>query len=100
MYVRFDGTKISPFAIEQLINTCPIVSRCLVIAIEDPKYLHGKCGKAFIVLKDGIDAIDAKPIVDKHIAANISPYMRPSEIEFVDRLPTTKNGKLDYFMKE
>ena len=78
---------------------CPIIARCLIIAIDDPKHFHGKCAKAFIVLEEGIEEVDAVPIVEKFIIANISPYMRPYEIEYVDRLPTTQNGKLDYFMQ-
>ena len=97
IYVRFDGTKISPYAIECLLQKCPIVSRALVVAVDDKKHFHGKCAKAYIVLKKGIDAEDAMPILKKYGHSAISDYMRPEEYVFVDRLPTTKNGKLDYF---
>ena len=99
IYVRFDGTKISPFAIEQVLQKCPEVSRCLVIAIDDPKHFHGKCAKALIVFKDGAYAETAREKVQKFIHANLPSFMRPTQLEFVDRLPTTINGKLDYFFK-
>ena len=97
MYVRFDGTKISPFAIETLLLKCPIVSRALVVAVDDKKHFHGKCAKAYIVLKKGIDAEDAMPILRKFGNSTISQYMRPEEYVIVEQLPTTRNGKLDYF---
>lgn len=97
MYVRFDGTKISPYAIETLLQKCPIVSRALVVAVDDKKHFHGKCAKAYIVLKKGIDPEDAMPILKKYSHSEISHYMRPEEYVFVNQLPTTKNGKLDYF---
>lgn len=99
MYVRFDGTKISPYAIEKLLQKCPVISRSLVVAVDDKKHFHGKCAKAYIVLKKGIDPEDALPIIKKHAHAMISNYMRPEEYIFVDRLPTTRSGKLDYFEK-
>lgn len=99
IYVRFDGTKISPYAIEQVLQKCPVISRCLVVAIDDPKHFHGKCAKALIVLKSETDGETGKESVKKFIHDNLPSFMRPAQVEFVDRLPTTKNGKLDYFIK-
>ncbi len=97
MYVRFDGTKVSPYSIEQVIKQCPVVSRCLVLAVNDRNHTHGKCAKAIIVLKNTDDIQSAKHICKKYIAQNLPEFMHPEEIVFVDRLPVTKNGKVDYF---
>ncbi|MBQ8000052.1 MAG: acyl--CoA ligase [Ruminococcus sp.] len=97
MYVRFDGTKVSPYSIEQVIKQCPVVSRCLVLAVKDTKHTHGKCAKAVIVLKNTQDVQSAKLICEKFITQNLPEFMRPEEVAFVDRLPVTKNGKVDYF---
>ena len=61
--------------------------------------MHGKCAKVFIVPKQGITEAEAAPIVEKYIQNSISEYMRPVETVFVESLPKTKNGKLDYFHK-
>ena len=95
IYVRFDGTKISPFAIEQVLTKCPDVSRCLIVAVDDPHHVHGQCAKARIVLKSTSE--EAKANVKKYIRDNLPGFMRPAQVEFVDRLPVTRNGKLDYF---
>lgn len=100
IYVRYDGTKVSPYAIEQMIMKCPAVSRCLVISIHDKKHAHGKCAKALIVLKKGYTESSASSLLEKHIHTTIPQFMRPVETVFVDKLPVTKSGKLDYFMKE
>ena len=97
MYVRFDGTKISPFAIETLLQKCDIVDRALVVAIDDKNHAHGKCAKAYIVLKTKTDPKEALQILKKYAQNEISYYMQPEEYVFVDKLPTTKNGKLNYF---
>ena len=97
MYVRFDGTKISPYAIEQTICRCPEVDRCIVVGIDDPKHLHGKCGKALIVLKKSSNQKRAENMVKKFINSELDEHLIPEEIAFVQSLPYTKNGKIDFF---
>ena len=97
IYVRFDGTKISPFAIEQMLYKSPDISRCLIVAMDDPKHVHGKCAKALIVLKASENEEKVREKVKAFIRSNIPSFMRPAQVEFVKRLPTTSNGKLDYF---
>ena len=87
------------YAIEQVLQKCPVIFRCLVVAIDDPKHFHGKCAKALIVLKSETDGETGKESVKKFIHDNLPSFIRPAQVEFVDRLPTTKNGKLDYFIK-
>lgn len=100
MYVRFDGTKVSPYAIEQVIKQCPQVSRCLVLAVRDKNHTHGKCAKAVIVLKSTEDIQGARHTCEKFIEQNLPEFMRPEEVVFAERLPITKNGKVDYFAEE
>lgn len=100
IYVRFDGTKISPYATEQKLLQCDVVERCLVVAIDDTKHIHGKCARAYIVVREGVTEATALAAVKKYANANIAAYMRPEEYRIVDRLPTTSNGKLDYFIQE
>ena len=97
MYVRFDGTKVSPYAIEQTIYRCPEVEGCIIVCIDDPKHLHGKCGKALIVLKKSSNQKRAKNMVKKFINSELDEHLVPEEIVFVNSLPYTKNGKIDFF---
>ena len=99
MYVRFDGTKISPYSIEQVLSKCSIIEACLVIAIKDTAHSHGKCAKANIVLKNGVNKKQALPIIKDFCKKNLDEHMQPQKIVFVDSLPKTANGKIDYFEK-
>ena len=41
------------------------------------------------------EPIDTSAIL-KQVAEKLPPYMVPKQIELVDKLPTTPNGKVDY----
>ncbi len=97
MFVRFDGTKMSPYEIEQAINKCDAVSESLVVAIDDKSHSHGKLPKFIIVLKDTDNVQKSKNKVLSHISDNMPQHMQPAEVEFTDKLALTKNGKIDYF---
>ena len=97
MYVRFDGTKISPYSIEQILSGCEPIARCMITAIRDKDHSHGMCARALIVLREGVDQKQAKSEIDKYIHENLGQHMVPKEIMFVEKLPYTKMGKLDYF---
>ncbi len=97
MFVRFDGTKMSPYEIEQAINKCDAVSESLVVAIDDQKHSHGKLPKFIIVLKDTDNTQKSKNKVLGYITDNLPQHMQPVEVEFTDKLALTKNGKIDYF---
>ena len=100
MYVRYDGSKISPYSIEQVIVRCPIVQRCMVSAIRDTDHSHGMCARALIVLKDGVNEHKAKEQLNRFYLKYLDQHMVPRETVFVKKLPYTKNGKLDYFIEK
>ena len=97
MYVRYDGTKISPYSIEQVISTSPIVERCMIVNIRDKDHTHGMCARALIVLRENVSKKYARDRLQKFFQKNLDQHMIPKEVVFVDALPYTKNGKLDYF---
>lgn len=96
MYVRFDGTKISPFTIEKILSTSPIVERCMVVAIKDTQHSHGMCARAVVVLKGDVKESNARQNLKKFAQDHLGQHMVPKEFVFVEKLPYTKNGKLDY----
>ena len=98
MYVRFDGTKISPYSIEQAIIKSPVVDKCMVVGIKDTEHSHGKCAKAYVVLKSNANTKTAKEQLQKFLSKNLDIHMIPKEVVITDRLPHTVNGKLDYFV--
>ncbi len=98
MYVRFDGTKVSPYSIEQAIIKCPLVNKCMVVGIKDNEHSHGKCARAYIVLKSNANKKNAKEQLQKYFNKHLDEHMIPKELVLTDRLSRTVNGKLDYFI--
>lgn len=97
MYVRHDGTKVSPYSIEQILEKCPEIGRCMITAIRDTDHTHGMCARALVVLKEGVKPSEGRSAVHRYIKEHLGIHMIPKEVLFVEKLPYTKNGKLDYF---
>lgn len=97
IFVRFDGTKISPFGIEQQLYRCPVVKHCMVYGTNDTKHAHGKCPAAYVVFKDDCDREKAKQTFEDFIKSKIAYHLRPVHISYVSTIPVTKSGKIDYF---
>lgn len=97
IFVRFDGTKISPYFIEQQLHRCPVVEHCLVYGEEDPNHAYGKCPAVLVVFKEAWSSEDAEGIFKQYIRDNLAYHLRPVKISVVNSLPVTKSGKLDYF---
>ena len=100
IFVRYDGTKMSPYAIEQQINRCPVVSSSLVYGADDPEHEYGKCPCALIVFKSDVEKTEAMKVLDEYLKTKISYHQRPVKVTVTDALPVTKGGKFDYFRAE
>ena len=62
-----------------------------------PDILRGSKVKAVIVLKKGVEkSQDTLNSIHNFVKDNISAYAKPREYDFVDFLPKTKLGKVDY----
>lgn len=101
-FVRFDGCNIKPTKIEEVIEACPAVRYCIV----SPYYDEEKFGnliKVNIILEDGVILDENEKItfveelLEKYFKTSSLPsrYI-PSKVSFIDELPLTKNGKIDY----
>jgi len=97
IFVSFDGTKVSPYSIEQQLLKCPIVDQCLVYAIDDQNHKYGQCPGVMVIFKEDNEADEAKHIFEKFVQTDIAPHLRPIQIKVVDALPVTRGGKFDYF---
>ena len=75
-------------------------SACAVIGTADLE--RGQVVKAFIVLRDGVDANeDLVRALQDFVKAEIAPYKYPRRVAFVERLPRTQTGKLQrYVLRE
>ncbi len=86
------ATKMFPDRIEKAIYSHPLVELCCVIGVPDEKRVNYP--KAFIVLKDKTASV--KDEILDICNNNLPEYMVPVEVEFVDDMPRTPAGKIDY----
>ncbi|MCF0232679.1 MAG: acyl--CoA ligase [Enterococcus sp.] len=94
MIIR-NGYNIYPDQIEQALASCEAVFNSCVIGF---KHETGKTQiKAYIVLHDGYNPnSETKNIIFEHSRKNISKYEMFDEIEFIESLPITAVGKVDF----
>jgi acyl-coenzyme A synthetase/AMP-(fatty) acid ligase len=85
--------RIGPFEVESALLEHGAVAESAVVAKPDPD--RGQIVKAFVVLRPGQEGDDglARELQD-HVKRVTAPYKYPREIEFVDRLPKTRSGKI------
>ena len=72
-----------------------IIRVVVAAVIGIPNETVGEEVKAFIILKDGYKGSDALvEELKKHIRKEVGPIAVTDEIEFVDKLPKTRSGKI------
>jgi acetyl-CoA synthetase len=63
--------------------------------IGKPDELRGQIIKAFVVLKKGVHPSEQKKEeISQFVKKNLAGHAYPREIEFVEKLPKTRSGKI------
>ena len=95
MFTR-NGYKIFPATVENCISNHNAVEQAAVVSVKDEK--NGNLTKAFVVKKHfaDIDNDTLKTELSKLTADDLYEYEIPDIYEFVDSLPITGMGKIDY----
>lgn len=87
------GYRIGPGEIEDCLVGHPSVA--LAAAVGKPDALRTEIVKAYVVLKDGVEASDAlKGEISAFVRERLSAHEYPREVEFVDSMPLTTTGKV------
>ena len=91
--IKTAGERVGPFEVESALISHPKIIEAGVIGKPDP--IRGEIIKAFISLKPEVKPSklledEIKSYVKKHLAG----HAYPREIEFVDKLPKTRSGKI------
>jgi acetyl-CoA synthetase len=87
------GERIGPFEVESSLVECPEVIEAAVIG--KPDSVRGEIIKAFVVIKPGIVTDDELVIkLQQHVKQHLAGHAYPREIEFVERVPKTRSGKI------
>ncbi|MCL5435514.1 MAG: acetate--CoA ligase [Patescibacteria group bacterium] len=91
--MNISGHRLASAEIESAIVSHPAVSEAGVIA--KPHEIKGSVAKAFIILKAGhLPSPELIAGIKAHIKKTIGPLAVTDEIEFVDKLPKTRSGKI------
>src|SRR3989344_3969563 len=91
--INTSGERVGPFEVESALVEHPDVVEAGVIG--KPDELRGEIIKAFIVLKPNIEGSDElKENIAQFIKKNLAGHAYPREIEFIEKLPKTRSGKI------
>ncbi|RAP78090.1 acetate--CoA ligase [Paenibacillus montanisoli] len=87
------GERVGPFEVESKLVEHPAVAEAGVIGKPDP--MRGEIIKAFVALREGFAPSDElKADIAKFVKEGLSAHAAPREIEFKDKLPKTRSGKI------
>ncbi|WP_414049965.1 acetate--CoA ligase [Macrococcus animalis] len=87
------GERVGPFEVESKLVEHPAVQEAGVIGKPDP--IRGEIIKAFIALREGYQESDElKEEIRVFVKEGLAAHAAPREIEFKDKLPKTRSGKI------
>lgn len=98
--IKTSGERVGPFEVESALVEHPMVVEAGVIG--KPDSLRGEIIKAFVVVKpeilpkiqDPVFAEKLKEELSMFVKKNLAGHEYPREIDFIDKLPKTRSGKI------
>lgn len=91
--IMTSGERVGPFEVESKLLEHPLIVEAGVIGKPDP--VRGEIIKAFIALKDGIEpSVELEEEIKQFVKTGLAAHAAPREIEFKDKLPKTRSGKI------
>lgn len=90
--VNVSGYKVSPAEVETSLFEHPAIQEACVIAVRDPR--RGESVKACVVLRPNCFASEQEII--EWARTRMAAYKVPQSVEFVDSLPRTGSGKVQW----
>ncbi|WP_261130760.1 acetate--CoA ligase [Bacillus sp. Marseille-Q3570] len=91
--IMTSGERVGPFEVESKLVEHPAIAEAGVIGKPDP--VRGEIIKAFIALRTGYEANDElKEEIRSFVKKGLAAHAAPKEIEFKDKLPKTRSGKI------
>ncbi len=98
--IKTAGERVGPFEVESALVAHPAVVEAGVIGKPDP--VRGEIIKAFVVLNNSLKlkvkrlkfANSLKEELAMYVKKHLAGHAYPREVEFIDRLPKTRSGKI------
>ena len=97
MIIMHNGHKIFPTFIENVLGKHPDVISCAVVGVRDRDHAQGQSSHAVVQLKQtGRPVVEVKQELYDLMDAEIESSVIPKTMEFLDEMPHTGMGKIDY----
>lgn len=91
--INTSGERVGPFEVESKLVEHPAVAEAGVIGKPDP--MRGEIIKAFIALRAGYEpSEELMDEIKRFVKEGLAAHAAPREIEFRDKLPKTRSGKI------
>ncbi len=91
--INTGGHLVGPFEIESALLEHPAVAESAAIGKPDP--VNMEVVKVFVALRPGFSVtVDLELDIMNFVRKRLSPLAMPQEIEFVDKVPKTRSGKI------
>jgi acetyl-CoA synthetase len=91
--INTGGHLVGPFEIESALLEHPAVAESAAIGKPDP--VNMEVVKVFVALRPGfVPGVDLELEIMNFVRKRLSPLAMPQEIEFVDKVPKTRSGKI------
>ena len=91
--INVSGHRLGTAEVESALVSHPDVTEAAVVGL--PHEVKGQAIHAFVTLRVG--ASGSKELAEelrKHVSAHLSPIAKPDAIDFPDKLPKTRSGKI------
>ena len=96
MIIRHDGFKVFPSMIEKVINSCSKIESSCAVGTADPDHIQGKLPIVYAVLANNANKSTVKAELRKLCENELPEYAQPVDFRFIDFMPLTPIGKVDY----
>ena len=96
MIIRPDGHNVFPAHIENILREMEIIKAVAVVGIPDENLKNGEWPVAFCVLQEHVNDEEARSRINDYQKEHIPPRDVAKEIFFIEKIPYTSSGKVDY----
>ena len=98
MIVRYDGFKVFPSFVEKVVASHKAVDACCAVGVPDQEHSQGKLPLVFVVTNS--NSAGKKAEIQRELKElcekELPEYAQPVDFRFMDALPLTPIGKVDY----
>ena len=100
MIIRHDGFKVYPSQIEKTVVASDVAASCCAVGVEDIEHSQGRLPIAFVVLNDKANKRTVKAELHDLCRKELPEYAQPVDFVFIDKMPLTPIGKVDFMTLE